>query len=350
MKYPTGKLYPFICSALFLVLSSVVYAHVESTDGHTHVDEEITESAQNLVKVYADRPYLNQQLLFGFDHPKRTEVDFLPLASHSDIGVTVGLMRNNHIEATHGLLRETLSDTGYLRIQSIMSLEGVLRHSVPNQYTMGRLPDAYQIQFFGDPRQDEPYAIKYEGHHISLNITVADDSVRGTPLFLGSNPAHVEVGTQRGFRALAPQEDLACELLASLSKKQSAVAVQTSDEYNIPRKEMNSIGAPRGLAAKDMTKGQQQLLLRLIQSYAKTMRAEIADEEMNRIESAGIENIHFLWSNVNDTGKRVYYRVQGPTVLIEFQKVADNHIHSLWRDPHTDFGKDLLVEHLKEGH
>lgn len=340
MKISTSLLYPI---ALLLAVSSAAFAH-------KHVAEEISEFASNLVEVYENRPYQNQQLLFDFDHPKRTEVDFLPLASHSSIGVTVGLMRTNHIEATHQLLREVLSDTGYLRTQTIQSLEGVLRHSVPNQYTMGRLPDAYQIQFFGDPRKDEPFAMKYEGHHISLNVTVADDAVRGTPLFLGSNPAIVETGTKRGLIALAPQEDLALELLASLNKKQSAKAVLTSDVYEIPRKVMNEIEAPKGLSAADMTQVQQDLLLQLIESYAATMRPEIAQEEVARIESSGIENLHFLWSDENDSGKRAYYRVQGPSVLIEFQRVADNHIHSLWRDPQTDFGKDLLQKHLREDH
>lgn len=340
MKISTSILCPI---ALTLALSPATFAH-------KHVAEEISESASNLVEVYENRPYLNQQLLFEFDHPKRTEVDFLPLASHSNIGVTVGLMRANHIEATHQLLREVLSDTGYLRTQTIQSLEGVLRHSVPNQYTMGRLPDAYQIQFFGDPRDEKPYAMKYEGHHISLNVTVVDDAVRGTPLFLGSNPAFVQTGTKRGLIALAPQEDLARELLASLNKTQSAQAVLTSDVYEIPRKVMNDIESPKGLSAADMTKAQQDLLLRLIESYAGTMRPEIAEEEMSRIESSGIENLHFLWSNENDTGKRAYYRVQGPSVLIEFQRVEDNHIHSLWRDPKTDFGKDLLNKHLRDAH
>lgn len=347
---PMKYLHSLILPVISLAICPVVFAHDDTIHGDTGVVEDITKSARNLVEVYTDRPYQNQQLLFEFDHPKRTQVDFLPLASHSDIGVTIGLMRDTHIEATHGLLRDVLSDTGYLRTQTIQSLEGVLRHSVPNQFTMGRLPDAYQVQFFGDPREDKPFAMKYEGHHISLNVTVANDSVRGTPLFLGSNPATVEVGTHRGLRALAPQEDLARELLASLNKSQAAKAIQTSDVYEIPRKVMNPVSTPMGLSAKDMTKSQQHLLLQLIQSYANTLRPEIANDEISRVESAGIENLHFLWSNENDSGKRAYYRVQGPNVLIEFQRVADNHIHSLWRDPQTDFGEDLLMQHLRDAH
>ncbi|MEX2467161.1 MAG: DUF3500 domain-containing protein, partial [Gemmatimonadota bacterium] len=47
-----------------------------------------------------------------------------------------------------------------------------------------------------------------------------------------------------------------------------------------------------------------------------------------------------------------YYRVQGPTFLIEYDNTQNgaNHIHSVWREFEGDFGRDLLRDHIREVH
>ena len=67
---------------------------------------------------------------------------------------------------------------------------------------------------------------------------------------------------------------------------------------------------------------------------------------------AGVDKLHFAWSGV-EQGKPYYYRIHGPTVLIEFENSYPpgqgegkiNHIHSVWRDTERDYGEDLLRQH-----
>jgi hypothetical protein len=69
---------------------------------------------------------------------------------------------------------------------------------------------------------------------------------------------------------------------------------------------------------------------------------------MDRMKKAGVDNVAFAWAGEIERGRKHYYRVQGPTFLIEYDNTQNdgNHIHSVWRDFNGDFGQDLLREHL----
>ena len=340
---------------LFVLISmkaTLLFGHGQHEPGTHAAATAITERAQALVQAYKAHPLRQapEKLVFDFDEEKRRSIDFLPLISHTDTGVTLGLMKDPLALATHALLREMLSGEGYLRVQTIQSLEEVLRYATPNESPFVRLSDAYSVQLFGDPHTDAPFGIKYEGHHVSLNVTVAHGQVRGTPLFLGANPAEVPVGPRRGLRALAPQQDYARQLLQSLSQTQMAQAMQARVRPEIRRGLPPSVTQQTGLSAKNLSDEQRHLLFAAIQSYTGMLRPSMARAEMQRIEKAGLEQLHFMWSGSTDPEARHYYRIQGPTVLIEHQALGGNHVHSLWRDPEQDFGRDLLLEHLEEDH
>jgi hypothetical protein len=106
---------------------------------------------------------------------------------------------------------------------------------------------------------------------------------------------------------------------------------------------------PEGLKASAMTPAQRDLLMRVIDAYAGLMAPEIASDRLARIKAAGLENITFAWAGSVERGQQHYYRVQGPTFLIEYDNAQNdgNHVHSVWRDFKGDFGRDLLREHLK---
>ena len=105
---------------------------------------------------------------------------------------------------------------------------------------------------------------------------------------------------------------------------------------------------PAGLAASAMKPAQRDLLMKVIEAYSATMLPEVAADRMSRIRAAGLEKIAFAWAGPTEKGLRYYYRVQGPTFLIEHDNTQNNgnHIHSVWRDFNGDFGRDLLTEHL----
>ena len=98
-----------------------------------------------------------------------------------------------------------------------------------------------------------------------------------------------------------------------------------------------------------MTPAQRDMLMKLIDAYAAKMADDIAADGWRRSSKAGVDKIAFAWAGETERGKKHYYRVQGPTFLIEYDNTQNdgNHIHSVWRDFNGDFGRDLLREHIK---
>jgi hypothetical protein len=107
--------------------------------------------------------------------------------------------------------------------------------------------------------------------------------------------------------------------------------------------------SPVGITADAMTPAQRDMLMKLVDTYVSKMADDIAADRMAKIRKAGLEKIGFAWAGESERGKKHYYRVQGPTFLIEHDNSQNNgnHIHSVWRDFNGDFGRDLLREHLK---
>jgi hypothetical protein len=89
--------------------------------------------------------------------------------------------------------------------------------------------------------------------------------------------------------------------------------------------------------------------MRLLETYARNLRADLAETELRKLHAAGLERVHFAWAGPVDPKRPHYYRLHGPTLLIEYDNTQNdaNHIHSVWRDFDGDFGRDLLREHLK---
>ena len=179
--------------------------------------------------------------------------------------------------------------------------------------------------------------------------------VAGTPAFYGSNPAEVRQGPRKGLRTLAGEEDRARELLKALDEKQLAVALIKKDAPNdilSTNSRKADVGPPVGLPASKMTKKQQELLTALLEEYSNNMTADVASARMEQIRRAGMEKVRFAWMGGLQRGEKHYYRVQGPTFLVEYDNFQNdaNHIHAVWRNFDGDFGADLLGAHLKEAH
>jgi hypothetical protein len=107
-----------------------------------------------------------------------------------------------------------------------------------------------------------------------------------------------------------------------------------------------------GVAAGEMSAAQRAMLKQVIESYTSLMAADIAADRVSRLEKAGFDKITFAWAGETELGRKHYYRVQGPTFLIEYDNTQSNgnHVHSVWRDFAGDFGRDLLREHLRAAH
>jgi hypothetical protein len=218
-----------------------------------------------------------------------------------------------------------------------------------------RNPEKYYFSVFGEPSDTGAWGFRVEGHHVSQNFTVVNGKIAGSPSFFGANPAEVREGPRKGLRVLAAEEDLARDLLESLTMEQKKVAIVTTEAYkdiltSAARKAALE-GQPSGLSAAKMTKKQFDLLLTLLSSYASNMPEQLAQARMEQVKKAGT-NMFFAWAGVEQRGGPHYYRVQAPAFLIEYDNTQNNanHIHSVWRDFNGDFGLDLLAMHYKASH
>jgi hypothetical protein len=218
-----------------------------------------------------------------------------------------------------------------------------------------RDPELYYISVFGEPGKSGHWGWRVEGHHLSLNFTLEDGRVvSASPAFLGANPAIVRGGAQDGMRVLAEEEILGRELLLAFAEKDRARVIILSEaprDIVTEASRRAEIGKPAGLSYSEMTPDQRKAVVQVVSFYADRMRPEIAQAEMRRIEEAGYERIHFAWAGGASVGDPHYYRIHGPTFLIEYDNTQNdaNHIHTVWRDLEDDFGGvDVLAAHYEK--
>jgi hypothetical protein len=191
---------------------------------------------------------------------------------------------------------------------------------------------------------------------MSFKFTVVDGKhVFFAPSFIGTNPAEVRSGPRRGERVLAAEEDLGLALINSLDASQRQIAifapVALKEIVTTNMKRVDPL-APEGIAAGRLTPAQREKLVALIQVYLGRFHPELAKQTFEKISAAGIERITFAWAGSLDRSQATYYRIQGPTFLIEFDNFQNNanHIHSTYREFKGDFGHDLLAEHYAKDH
>jgi hypothetical protein len=192
-----------------------------------------------------------------------------------------------------------------------------------------------------------------EGHHLSANFTVVKgEFVASTPSFLGSNPGEVRQGPRKGLRILAGEEDRARELVQSLNPDQRTMAIietKAPKEILTEAKRRVQPLEGTGIPAARMTPQQRRLLIQVIEEYVNRVRPELAQVDMKKLRAAGEDKILFAWAGGLEKGDGHYYRVQGPTFLLEYDNTQNdnNHIHAVWRDFTGDFGEDILRQHYQ---
>lgn len=322
-------------------LSDVAQAH--------DANEEMAEAAHNFLMALA--PEQRAKAVIAFEDGNRQNWHFVP---RDRKGLSFKEMTIEQRLLAHALLSTGLSHRGYSKAVSIMSLETVLAELEKGQGPV-RDPELFHVTIFGDPDKDEPWGWRVEGHHLSLNFTSVETQLpSATPSFFGSNPGEVKDGPRKGMRILAAEEDLARELVKSLTPEQRKIAVimerAPSDILNVPGR--NNFTKPEGLPQSRLTPVQSTLMVRLIGEYLGRHRPDIAAGDWAKIEKAGLGTIHFAWAGGLEAGQGHYYRVQGKTFVLEYDNTQNgaNHVHSVWRDAEHDFGEDLLKEHYQHGH
>jgi hypothetical protein len=305
-------------------------------------------------------PEQRQKAAFAFASDERTRWHFIPTETFPRNGLTLKEMTAPQQALAHDLLKAGLSQRGYLTATELMALEGVLgameaaqRAARGGRGGLIRDSERYFVSIFGTPSVRETWGWRVEGHHISLHFTIVNGTlVAGAPTFFGVNPAEVRDGPKKGTRVLAAEEDAARDLMQALDSTRRAQAIISAAAPN-DMLTMNNMKidplTPVGIAASAMTPAQRALLTKLIDVYAGYMADDIAAARMAKIKAAGEDKVTFAWAGSLERGQRHYYRIQGPTFLIEYDNTQNeaNHIHSIWRDFAGDFGADLLRDHVR---
>ena len=292
---------------------------------------------------------------FPFADDSRFEFRFTPRAR---TGLPLKDMTDAQRAKAHALLKTGLSVRGYATATTIIDLENVLRaieppRTGPNAFV--RDPELYFVSIYGEPGVS-PWGWKFEGHHISVNFTIVDDKpVVFAPSFFGSNPAVVRDGPKQGTRALRDEEEAGRTLMAAFSDAERAKAIF---DVTAPREMITGENReakplePGPIAYAAMTPPQRRLLEKILDVYLGRVSPELAQARLEAVRKAGMDAITFGWAGVMEVGGPHYYRVQGPSFLIEYDNTQNdaNHIHSVWRDFNGDFGRDILSNHYKSAH
>jgi len=307
----------------------------------------MTTAATNFLA--ALNPEQRQQATFAFDSAERLRWHFVPQFERN--GLQIKAMTEPQRKLAHELLKTGLSARGYDTYTKIMQLESILK-AVEKGSGPTRDPEGYRFSVFGAPSAKGTWGWRVEFHHVSLRFDVVNGTaISSTPSFAGANPAEVKDGPQKGQRTLGQLEDTGRALVTALDDSQRKTAIFNNVALNdIVTGNENDIKplSPDGVKASAMTAAQRDLLMKILDAYAGLMTADIAADRLAKVKKAGIENIAFAWAGAIERGQKHYYRVQGPTFLIEFDNTQNdgNHVHSVWRDFAGDFGRDLLREHL----
>jgi hypothetical protein len=271
-------------------------------------------------------------------------------------GLVLSRMSPPQRDAAWRLLATGLSESGYRTARAIAENETLLKGieaaagvSDRNQ----RDPLRYYVSVFGTPSPAQPWGWRFEGHHLSVNVTHAGSEVVVAPLFMGANPHRVPSGPTAGSRLLAREEDLARALVTMLDDAQRAKAIVSPNAYNEIRtgNDPAARALPTdGLAASEMTAPQRATLRELLAVYVDRETPSAARALMERIDRAGFEKLRFVWAGSTEPGKQHYYRIHGPTVLVEYDNAqgSGNHSHTILRDLENDFGGDLLRRHRQQ--
>ncbi len=357
--------------ATLLTVACLITAAVISGKEKSRAAEAMAKAAQTFLASLS--PAQKAQATFSFTDDQRFDWHFVPQARK---GLPLKEMNEGQRKAAMELLRAALSQTGYKKATSIISLEPILAELEGPNRRFPRDPELYYVTIFGEPGKGD-WGFRFEGHHLSHNFTVTKGKlVVDAPAFFGTNPAQVLTGPQKGLRVLAVEEDLARALMMTLDENQRKKAIYDpkapSDILSHDKRTIQPLDNV-GIKGSELNAKQFAMLEKLIEEYIGNVPDDVAAMRRAKLKGTKKEQLLFAWAGPIEkakggytleardlnptaapTGQTLgfqghYYRVQTPTFLIEYDNTQNNanHIHSVWRDFNGDWGRDLLAEHYQ---
>ncbi|MDE3250840.1 MAG: DUF3500 domain-containing protein [Bacteroidota bacterium] len=295
--------------------------------------------------------------VFPFDTAERFRFAYVPLNDRK--GISFNELNEGQRTAAMNLLKSCVTNETAARVSAIMQLDVILKkmesRSAEDHF---RDPGKYFISIFGVPAAKGIWGWRLEGHHVAFHFSSEDNTlVSGTPGFMGSNPAIVPDGPEKGKEILKPEADggfAALNALSETEKQKAIIATDAPADIVTAANRKAMIEHPAGIFYRDMNPSAQKKIMDLLSLYVHRYTKLFADDMLRQIKEAGYDNLQFAWAGATERlpGKPWYYRIQGPTIIIECDNTQNNanHMHTVVRDLKNDFGGDLLLEHYRQQH
>jgi hypothetical protein len=281
---------------------------------------------------------------FPFDSEQKTRWSNLPTGAFKREGVRLGDLTAAQRTAVMALLETAFSASGYRKVTASMRADEVLRENAGRAGRGGGRgaafgSDEYYLAFVGAPSTTAPWLLQFGGHHLAINMTFAGARATLAPSLTGAQPATYTI-EGRTVRPLGQENDRAFALMASLSaeqQKQAILGYAVSDLVLGPGRDGRTI-QPEGLRASALSSSQQTTLMEIVREWAGIANDAFAAPRMAEIR-ANLPQTYFAWSGPTTPGSAAYFRIQGPTLVIEYAPQRDvDHIHTIYRDPTNDYG------------
>jgi len=329
----------------------------------------IVASAQALLATLDDAGRRKVSFAFG-DTTQKTRWSNLPSGIFQRVGLRLGDLSPVQRTAVMSLLRTALSPMGYQKVTDIMHGDDVLRQTdggrggpgarrgpggpppggaPPNGPGPGRAAggggvvfgeEEYYLAFLGTPSTSTPWMLQFGGHHLAINLTLGGSQASMTPSLPATQPASYTI-EGRTVRPLGAENDKAFALVNALDSTQRGQAIlkyRVADLVLGPGQDGKTI-QPEGVRASSLTAAQQTMLLEVIREWAGMMNEAFAEPRLAELKE-NLPQTWFAWSGPTTNGSAAYFRIQGPTLVIEYapQQGSVDHIHTIYRDPTNDYG------------
>jgi hypothetical protein len=289
------------------------------------------------------------KVMFDFkDDEQRRRWSNLPTSMVKRDGLRMGDLATAQRDAAMAVLAAALSPQGYEKITQIVEGDEMLKKNDRGGRGGPGGPamfghDEYYISFLGQPSATGPWMIQFGGHHLGINITLVGEQGTLAPSHTGAQPAIYEL-EGKTVRPLGREVDKAFDLMSSLDEAQRKQAILGSQMHDLvlgPGRDGQTI-QPEGIKGSALTEKQREMLLDLASEWTGIQNEGFAKARLDEIKK-NIAETWFAWSGPTEKGGAAYFRIQGPTVVIEYapQRLggdATKHIHTIYRDPTNEYG------------
>ena len=347
-----------ICMFRILFLIGVLGVVYGCTMAHP-INVDMVTAANRVIDSLDDNQ--KDKAIFSWDSDKSQEWAYVPDrwvpgGYRERFGLPLSQMNDAQVEATQALLKTVLSQEGHIQVNQVRDLEVVVAELRDYDFTD---PDLYYLSFFGAPSNRGNWSWRFEGHHLSINVTILDGRLFSiTPSMFGADPETVPEGPMKDLQVLEIESKVAFELLNSLSDEQkdkaifcecSPVDVLTSEKRSVDKRDFLPA---KGIRFDQLGSDQQSLLRELVGAYVNKYRPDLIHLINNRSDLSSGRGWYFAWAGSLLPDKGHYYRVQTPKFLFEYVNYDNqaDHAHAVWRDFNGDFGADLLRTHYQTSH